>query len=410
MNATNLARALGVLSFVSILLSPNAQANLAAQPTPESAPVQVIATIVTVEPGQTLWRIAVNNSLQDVTPWQMLMALYKTNPQAFRRGDIRQLLAHSRLTLPSLAQAQKLSAKQARAEYDELVKAKAKQPAKPAVKPTLQPSVKSVVKAASQTPVVSPQQVQLQQDLKQLHEQKSVLQSNMQSLDQEFEIAQINLGQVQAELEQMRSMLEQAQSNVLDARNAQLDSDAQISWLQGANTPRVLVFLLIPVVLVVGLIWWFIGRRKPPQAGAASMLDPSVVDEPPLALDSLAEYDTRRDATYHTELKSSSLPVQEQEQEQAQTQNQNSTIENGQRHLSSEVEALLKQRQPQAMADEPVEYLSPEEDINTKLDLAQSYCDMGQIAEARAVLQIVLNKGNAEQQTQAAQLLSRLNS
>jgi FimV-like protein len=35
---------------------------------------------------------------------------------------------------------------------------------------------------------------------------------------------------------------------------------------------------------------------------------------------------------------------------------------------------------------------------------------MGQIAEARAVLQIVLNKGNAEQQTQAAQLLSRLNS
>lgn len=65
-------------------------------------------------------------------------------------------------------------------------------------------------------------------------------------------------------------------------------------------------------------------------------------------------------------------------------------------------------------ADEPVEYLSPEEDLNTKLLLAVSYKDLnspdiGEVQTALAMLQEVSAKGNADQQAQAALLLSTIN-
>jgi len=83
--------------------------------------VLVVRTWVVVKPGQTSWRIAVDNSPKGISPWQTLITLYRTNLAAFRNGDIRQILANSRLRLPTLEELNALTADQAKASYDVLV-------------------------------------------------------------------------------------------------------------------------------------------------------------------------------------------------------------------------------------------------------------------------------------------------
>jgi pilus assembly protein FimV len=70
---------------------------------------------------------------------------------------------------------------------------------------------------------------------------------------------------------------------------------------------------------------------------------------------------------------------------------------------------LNGQRQMDNQADEPVEYLSHEEEMNTKLDLALSYRDMGEVSQTQTILQEVLQQGNAQQKAQARALLSSIN-
>jgi pilus assembly protein FimV len=74
-----------------------------------------------VKPGQTLWRISINNSPSGVSVWQMLMALYKANPKAFRGGDISRLIAKSYLGIPDGGRLRSLSTAQSKAEYELLV-------------------------------------------------------------------------------------------------------------------------------------------------------------------------------------------------------------------------------------------------------------------------------------------------
>ena len=78
--------------------------------------------------------------------------------------------------------------------------------------------------------------------------------------------------------------------------------------------------------------------------------------------------------------------------------------------LSVDVEAMLTgKRVMYNQADEPVEYLSHDENMNTKLDLALSYRDMGEVPKAQSILREVLQLGDAEQQAQASAILSSIN-
>ena len=77
---------------------------------------------VVVAPEQTLWRVAVENAPVNTNPWQMLIAIYKTNPEAFRDGHIGHIITGSQITIPSNEQINLLSAKQAEAEYQQLIK------------------------------------------------------------------------------------------------------------------------------------------------------------------------------------------------------------------------------------------------------------------------------------------------
>ena len=104
--------------------------------------------------------------------------------------------------------------------------------------------------------------------------------------------------------------------------------------------------------------------------------------------------------------------LREQEREEAELARQgfSSEIQDDQLHLSTDIEAMLTgQRHMHNQADEPLEYLTHEEEMNTKLDLASSYRDMGEISQSRAILQEIMQQGNRQQKAQAQALLSSIN-
>ena len=245
----------------------------------------------------------------------------------------------------------------------------------------------------------------------------------MLTLDQKFESTQADLNQTEQELASAQQALVTTQENIdLAAQTKVLNGkDEQIAqWL---SMGPMLAFLLVPIVLVLGLFWWIIrrGRRVLP----VQQTPPEIADEEPITLDPLADYDTKpsakaADLQQGAKKMQGGMPersfieelLRQQEQDEAQLTGQgfNTEIQDDQVHLSADVEAMLTgQRQMHNKADEPVEYLSHEEEMNTKLDLAQSYRDMGEVLQAQEILQEVLDQGNAEHQAQASALLSSIN-
>jgi len=430
----------------------------AVQPS-EPAPEPTKPELITVRPGQTLWRIAVNNTPTGLSPWQSLLALYNMNPSAFKDGDIRYVMAGRQLTLPNPDQVAALSARQAKAQYDVLVTPKTKPTPKPAPQPVakistelldevqqkVQAQQQQVTQLTSQSEQLEAQLAELQndnqsavqaqqvlqqenqnlaqgvaaqkQDLIGLNQQRASLENNMLSLDQKFEATQMSLNQAEAELLQVQQSLLQTQQA---AESVQAE---KLSGFDMQSIYSMMAVLLIPVLIVLGLVWWFVSRGRGVTKPHA--IEPAVVESAPLSLDPLAEYDSKPSAKV-ADLQTSALQMQGmpersfieqllQEQDQAELESaprehsQPAALEDDQVHLSKDIEALLNQRhQPQVAADEPVDYLSPEDDMNTKLDLARSYRDMGQISDAQAVLDQVLKFGNTDQQAQATLLLSRL--
>ncbi len=430
----------------------------AVQPS-EPAPEPTKPELITVRPGQTLWRIAVNNTPTGLSPWQSLLALYNMNPSAFKDGDIRYVMAGRQLTLPNPDQVAALSARQAKAQYDVLVTPKTKPTPKPAPQPVakistelldevqqkVQAQQQQVTQLTSQSEQLEAQLAELQndnqsavqaqqvlqqenqnlaqgvaaqqQDLIGLNQQRASLENNMLSLDQKFEATQMSLNQAEAELLQVQQSLLQTQQA---AESVQAE---KLSGFDMQSIYSMMAVLLIPVLIVLGLVWWLVSRGRGVTKPHA--IEPAVVESAPLSLDPLAKYDSKPSAKV-ADLQTSALQMQGmpersfieqllQEQDQAELESaprehsQPAALEDDQVHLSKDIEALLNQRhQPQVAADEPVDYLSPEDDMNTKLDLARSYRDMGQISDAQAVLDQVLKFGNTDQQAQATLLLSRL--
>ena len=433
-------------------------------------PEAVAPAWVIVKPGQTLWRIADNNTPKSISPWQTLISLYRANPAAFKDGDIRQVMANSRLRLPTPEELSARTVKQAKAAYQALVPTpvkvtQKKQPKKQLAVVKLEQQVSQGAKLqqqvqnqqdklnglANQSEVLQAevqglqadnsaalsQQEQLaktsknlakgvavqKQDIKSLHEERAQLETNMLTLDQKFESTQADLNQTEQELASAQQALVTTQENIdLAAQSKVLNGkDEQIAqWL---SMGPMLAFLLVPIVLVLGLIWLIIrrGRRVLP----VQQTPPEIADEEPITLDPLADYDTKpsakaADLQQGAKKMQGGMPersfieelLRQQEQDEAQLTGQgfNTEIQDDQVHLSADVEAMLTgQRQMHNKADEPVEYLSHEEEMNTKLDLAQSYRDMGEVLQAQEILQEVLDQGHTEHQAQASALLSSIN-
>ena len=433
-------------------------------------PVVLAPVWVVVKPGQTLWRIAVNNSPKGISPWQTLISLYRENPAAYRNGDIRQVLANSKLRLPTLDELNSLTAKQAKAAYDVLVPAPVKvqqkklpnnqltaaqltQQSAQRVKlqqqvqneqdklsglatqsKALQAEVKDLKadhsEAVSQQELLAKTSKNLaqgvavqEQDIKSLNQQRAQIETNMLVLDQKFESTQANLNRAEQDLVQAKQALVEAQENIGLAAQAKVINDKSEQMAQWLNVVQMLAFLLVPIIVVAGLIWWIIGRGR--KVLPEYQTPPEIAEDQPITLDPLADYDTKpsaKAADLHQGAKKmqGGMPersfieelLQQQEKDEAQSSRQGGSagIEDDQVHLSADVEAMLTgQKDMHNQADEPVEYLSNDEEMNTKLDLALSYRDMGDVAKAQSILHEVLQKGDTKQQSQASALLSSIN-
>ena len=433
-------------------------------------PVVLAPVWVVVKPGQTLWRIAVNNSPKGISPWQTLISLYRENPAAYRNGDIRQVLANSKLRLPTLDELNSLTAKQAKAAYDVLVPAPVKvqqkklpnnqltaaqltQQSAQRVKlqqqvqneqdklsglatqsKALQAEVKDLKadhsEAVSQQELLAKTSKNLaqgvavqEQDIKSLNQQRAQIETNMLVLDQKFESTQANLNRAEQDLVQAKQALVEAQENIGLAAQAKVINDKSEQMAQWLNVVQMLAFLLVPIIVVAGLIWWIIGRGR--KVLPEYQTPPEIAEDQPITLDPLADYDTKpsaKAADLHQGAKKmqGGMPersfieelLQQQEKDEAQSSRQGGSagIEDDQVHLSADVEAMLTgQKDMHNQADEPVEYLSNDEEMNTKLDLALSYRDMGDVAKAQSILHEVLQKGDTKQQSQASTLLSSIN-
>ena len=105
-------------------VAPAAVAETAPAPAAEAAPAAAPAassgsTYGPIAPQETFWSIA--NKLRpgpQVSMDQVLLAIYRANPQAFDRGSFNGLLKGQTLQVPSLAQMQEASAAQAKGAVD----------------------------------------------------------------------------------------------------------------------------------------------------------------------------------------------------------------------------------------------------------------------------------------------------
>jgi len=162
---------------------------------------EIITQDVIVKSGQTLWRVATDNAPQGISPWQSLMAIYKANPKAFKNGRITQIMANSKITIPTIDAMKALSAKQAKAAYEQIVasyKIKPKAVAKPAPNPAPAP-----LKQVQPT-------VEQDQQLQAMNSTLSKLENQSQALQQQLR-----------DLETARTQAEQ-ETQALQAKNQQL--------------------------------------------------------------------------------------------------------------------------------------------------------------------------------------------
>ena len=138
------------------------------------------------------------------------------------------------------------------------------------------------------------------------------------------------------------------------------------------TTEHIILLLFMLIVFILGALWWAFTRGK-----KARKVKPKV--------------------------------TQAQAQSRATDKALNSQINVSRASLTNDVNDMLAGHGPMPNdADEPVEYLSHEADMDTKLFLASSYKDMGEVQTAIDILQEVINKGNADQQAQARQLLATI--
>ncbi|WP_223787801.1 FimV/HubP family polar landmark protein [Marinicella meishanensis] len=73
---------------------------------------------ITVAAGDTLWRIANNNKVGDLSTHQMMMAIYNSNPSAFLDNNINQLVKGSRLRMPTADEAASIGYSEALAQVE----------------------------------------------------------------------------------------------------------------------------------------------------------------------------------------------------------------------------------------------------------------------------------------------------
>ena len=136
--------------------------NAAAKPTPQKAPAPVPAEIE-VARRDTLFRIASRARHPGATLSQTVLALYRTNPEAFFDGNINQLIVGRTLKIPPFETVTAVDAAEAGRQLKQLI-AKPLTPVPPAppqikeAPPAPKPRPESPLKPAARAPAMTPAQ------------------------------------------------------------------------------------------------------------------------------------------------------------------------------------------------------------------------------------------------------------
>lgn len=161
---------------------------VSAQPKPKA---------VTVQAGQTLWRIAAQNTPEGVNTWQALMAIYKTNTRAFKDQQITRIMAGAKLTIPAQEVMLALTPAQAKASYEQLIasykvaKPAAKKVAAESPEPAPKPATNEQSKQAAKLAAEQEKQLdKLNSSIKQLQDQSAGMQQQLSQLEQERQLAE----------------------------------------------------------------------------------------------------------------------------------------------------------------------------------------------------------------------------
>lgn len=406
---------------------------------------------VVVAPEQTLWRVAVENAPVNTNPWQMLIAIYKTNPEAFRDGHIGHIITGSQITIPSNEQINLLSAKQAEAEYQQLIKnplslvtTSSEVLAIPSPDVSAKEVTQTLPMALPQTPEV---ETQVTRDQPVYDEESKALRQQLENLQLEMAKQQALLVALTSQVKdlQQENQHQQTKPEPTDIPKAEpalkpsptpenIDTESSVEdevnsaqpvinfdyvWSQLISPqfyPWIVATLCIVtsilLLLVLVLLW---SSRTPKRKNKMRPAEPYLSSQTE-ARDKSPEtiYATRNPAKSGTRQANKTTSEAEfiaqllQEHEQQSAYADDSGQESADLSLADEVDKVLQQANRKQNIHEPQQFSSSEDEVLSKLDLAQSYIEMGQVDQARELLQEVLHEGNLEQQTSATMLLAKL--
>jgi FimV-like protein len=228
-----------------------------------------------------------------------------------------------------------------------------------------------------------------------LNEQSAEIATNVEVLRESVSVTQANLSLAQQDLAQAEAALASSKQELQRVYETQLTyNQAQAlqvqKWVAIGKQVAIVAGLAMLLLLLVWLFVTALKRTAHKSTPAKMAHKPATVGQGP-----------RRN----------NKPVDAFEGPESNDAQNGVDQENGssKEGLSFQVGSILKgETIPNNKNDEPLDYLSHEEDMTTKLFLASSYKDMGELSKARKILTEVGSKGNPEQQEQAQQMLASL--
>jgi len=431
-----------------------------------SLPVSVGATENETRPGgtylvrnsDTLWRITAAAKPEGITMEQAMLSIVFANAEAFDRGNINGLKSGYVLSLPTAAEIT-ISPVAAR---DEVARQNTEWSAPtpletPGLKLVADP-VAVIDEALPEEPLetaVSSVALDEQAQATAVSDDRSpvvpdtAVSPEFSALLSKVEALERNLRRVEQQLLQRDIELEALRVQLL-AATAKVESPAVASSLagEGGSTERSLLWLLLGALGLVlsggAAIWWWRGRFSSqagdsysPQLAAHSgeVVTPSEVDavkpddHPVSSQPSLPQEPIVKDAdsanTKHdrVSVEGASQPLQSQTHPDPLPPDETTetiAMESVEGHGHGEAGLSLVPVTDDAVTDSAPDakgldapaaeesiYGLETDPIDSKLDLARAYLDMGDEEGAQAVLKEVIKEGNLSQQAEAQELFSR---
>ncbi|MDM7860329.1 FimV/HubP family polar landmark protein [Alteromonas sp. ASW11-36] len=270
-----------------------------------------------IDASDTLWRIASRyRQNSDLTVYQVMVAIYELNPDAFEQQNLNLLVDGATLRLPSERYIARIDAEQARlkAESDEQALASLSPTAEQEAETNIKPPGELVKKADldETTSQIEERLTQLdQQQLEQfdiLRQQFAASIDNVQALIDENRKVIERLDGVNQDIEDLRGQVQEQVQPQLDTQ-LQLQRELieeferfkrdqrekeQASLLQQLTGPMGIIIgsTLLTLLFLASLVWFFVKRSRPADASAVDATQsitppPAAASQP--AMDDLSD-------------------------------------------------------------------------------------------------------------------------